>query len=137
MILGRFRLFFLARIGATCLGIAAFAHPVPAQVFESEGGRPRPAGPPNAAMIVAGRVKDADGKPVHGARVVVVTSEPARSARPMGMCLRNGLPLAIESHGPRRDGRTREVRARRARQPFGRRVYGLRRARGSTGTRLR
>jgi len=100
MILGRLRLLFVARISAACLGIAAFAHPVPAQVFEPDGRRPRPDGPPNAAMVVAGRIKDAGGKPVPGARVIVMTSELARSARPTGVWS-NALPLANECHGPR------------------------------------
>ena len=52
-------------------------------------------------MGIAGRVKDASGKPLRGARVVVVTSEPARSARPMGgLYIYNSLPVWNECHGP-------------------------------------
>ena len=96
MIFCRLRHWFVACTGAACLGIAALAPPVSAQVFSPEGGRPRT---PQAALKVTGLVTDAGGKPHAGAQVVVVTAEYAHSARPMGIW--NGrLPLAIECHGP-------------------------------------
>jgi protocatechuate 3,4-dioxygenase beta subunit len=101
MILGRLRLIFVARNGAPCLGIAALACPAFAQVFPTEVGRPASGGRPEAALVIAGRVRDAGGTAIRGVRVVVVTSEPARSARPLGLCLANRLPYANEFHGPR------------------------------------
>jgi hypothetical protein len=102
MIVVQLRLSFFARVGVTCLAIAALAplRPAPAQVLWPDAVRPPSAGPAKAAMVVAGRVKDAGGKLLGGARVVVVTSEAVRSARPTGVNVYNGLPLTNECHGP-------------------------------------
>jgi hypothetical protein len=93
----------VSAIGAACLGIASLA-PLPAaraQVLKLDRDQPAVPAPARAPLTVAGKVKDANDKPVPGAHVVVVTSVHARSARPTGIFVTNTLPLAYECHGPK------------------------------------
>ena len=56
-------------------------------------------------LTVSGRVVDAKGKPVPDAQVVVAASERARSARPLGIYIKNGLPYMTEVIGPTKTDR--------------------------------
>jgi hypothetical protein len=100
MNLARYSFFVVTRTSAACVAVAAFTQGLGAQVIEPGAGRPRPGASSNAAMIVSGHVRDIGGKPLPGGRVMVVTSERSRSARPIGIYLGNALPLSIECHGP-------------------------------------
>jgi hypothetical protein len=112
MNVARFSFFLVTRTSAVCVAIAALTQGVGAQIIEPDSGPPRLGAASNTAMIVSGHVRDVGGKPLPGARVVVVTSEGARWARPNGVYLGNSLPLSFECHGPGeadQDGRFKVV----------------------------
>lgn len=51
-------------------------------------------------LTISGRVVDAEGRGIANSEVLVTAAERARSARPLGVYIRNGLPFMIETLGP-------------------------------------